>query len=75
MTMPCTGEGLAMAIDEREELELVGQAGDGLEASSLIERWRPMSPSSTCRCLAKTAWGSASGCWPATSPPPRGSFC
>jgi DNA-binding NarL/FixJ family response regulator len=34
-------EGLAMALDERDELDLVGQASDGLEALALIERLGP----------------------------------
>jgi DNA-binding NarL/FixJ family response regulator len=34
-------EGLAMAIGERDELNLVGQATDGLEALDMIEKLEP----------------------------------
>jgi DNA-binding NarL/FixJ family response regulator len=34
-------EGLAMAVEQREGMQLVGQATDGLEALEMIERLEP----------------------------------
>ena len=63
--------GFRMILEAREDIEVVGEAQDGVQAVELAHRRRPDVILLACACRAWTVWRPRGGWWRAEAP--RGS--
>ena len=52
---PMARERVLSLLQHEDDVEVVGECGDGAQAVTAIHSMRPTSCSSTCRCPASTA--------------------